>query len=132
MINKCLVMLGQSQKVSDEGKVKEHVMLENESARGKIAKRSIGSAAACMHGSGNGFVDNGISVLRGLRRLKMDECTNDLSNSTMDRFNDSIGCRRVGGNLDGSDARIIQGELKIMARKFRTIVMDNMEWSWVA
>ena len=61
----------------------------------------------------------------------MNECMNDLSNSMMDRFNDSIGCRRVGGNLDWSDARIIQGELKIVASKFRTIVMDNMEWSWV-
>ena len=124
-------MLGQSEKISDEGKVEEHVALKNESARGKVSKRGIGSAAARMHGSGDGFVDSGVGVCGGLRMREMNECANDLSNSTMDGFNDGVGSGRVGGNPDGSDARIIKGELEIVAGKFRTILVDDTEGAGV-
>ena len=75
-----------------------------------------------MHCSGDGFIDNRICVCGGLRGLKMNEGTNDLSNGTMDRFNDRVGGGCIGGDLDGSDAHIIQRELEIVAGEFWTIV----------
>ena len=57
----------------------------------------------------------------------MNEGTNDLSNGTMDRFNDRVGGGCIGGNPDGSDARIIQVELEIMASESGTIVVDNTD-----
>ena len=66
-----------------------------------------------------------MSLVRGLRRvLEGNEGTDNLTDCTVNGFEESVGSRSVGGNGAGSNAGVRKHELEEMTGKFGTVVMD--------